>query len=565
MPQIPAQTSDEAIATWQGGRATFKDISLRIGHSALPTCRRLGRVKGAPTDDETLTCYEREAERHALEQHWAAQQGGPEAVLAGLGDQKSTIRRRAYTALWRERALQRIRAGMTRNALLAYYETHRDRFRRTSSRKLWSIFRRHDDERGPDATDALLRGLKRRHVLGESFESLARTYSHSETRATGGEVGTFSPGQLPGALEKAAFALHEGSVSEPIRLRSGSVLLRATDVVVGGDLPFESVRDQVQRLWKRQQLNAAIAEVVGETHPPSQATILSQQELAEALESGNPEMVVLDIDASPLTARQLQKRAHLDSSNRLEARGQSAARMLWRVYESEKNSRLLGASLEEKMPSELRAAANARAQQMALGERVDESIHNQAAQLLVLDDAALTAHFRANQRLFLRPHRFKVMLWSVPAGEQPVATMASMQRVHAKLVAGNTTLRRARTSLGGTLADIPRGERTAVALQLPSKAEALVKQLGTKGFTPPFHQGGKIHVVHVQQWEKPEPLPFEQVRDRVRHHLIRSTESDRQARVRNAALQSVSFQFLRSRAATLLASTSEKPRHNGSR
>jgi len=77
---------------------------------------------------------------------------------------------------------------------------------------------------------AKLRALKARVAQGETFEELARAYSDDNNRAAGGDLGWFSKGELDPDFEKAAFALKEGEVSEPVRSSFGVHLIKLTGV-----------------------------------------------------------------------------------------------------------------------------------------------------------------------------------------------------------------------------------------------------------------------------------------------------------------------------------------------
>jgi parvulin-like peptidyl-prolyl isomerase len=70
---------------------------------------------------------------------------------------------------------------------------------------------------------ALLAQARRR---GADFAELARRHSQAENAADGGEVGFVSRGQLPPDLDRAAFTLKPGQVSEPVETETGCHLLK---------------------------------------------------------------------------------------------------------------------------------------------------------------------------------------------------------------------------------------------------------------------------------------------------------------------------------------------------
>jgi parvulin-like peptidyl-prolyl isomerase len=69
--------------------------------------------------------------------------------------------------------------------------------------------------------------LKERLTRGETFEAIAReVFQDSALARNGGSLGFFGYGEMEPELERAAFALAPGELSEPVRLRIGYAVLR---------------------------------------------------------------------------------------------------------------------------------------------------------------------------------------------------------------------------------------------------------------------------------------------------------------------------------------------------
>jgi peptidyl-prolyl cis-trans isomerase SurA len=92
----------------------------------------------------------------------------------------------------------------------------------------------------------LAKDLVTRARGGEDFARLARTYSAGPTRASGGEIGEIAQGDLNPALEKVAFGLAVGSVSDPIGVDGGYRILRVTAKTSGSVVPFEAAKAQLR-------------------------------------------------------------------------------------------------------------------------------------------------------------------------------------------------------------------------------------------------------------------------------------------------------------------------------
>lgn len=93
-----------------------------------------------------------------------------------------------------------------------------------------------------DSVHAVLDGVRRRAVGGESFTALARQYSQDPgTAPQGGDLGTFGRGEMVKPFEDAAFALQVGEISDVVETPYGLHVIRLQEKEAPG---FEQVKDQ---------------------------------------------------------------------------------------------------------------------------------------------------------------------------------------------------------------------------------------------------------------------------------------------------------------------------------
>src|SRR6266540_1212358 len=82
---------------------------------------------------------------------------------------------------------------------------------------------------------------------GEDFASLARMYSASPTKSTGGDLGRLAHGDLNPELEKIAFALPVGAISDPIPSGGGYRILKVTEKTEGSVVPFDQAKEAIKQ------------------------------------------------------------------------------------------------------------------------------------------------------------------------------------------------------------------------------------------------------------------------------------------------------------------------------
>ena len=70
-----------------------------------------------------------------------------------------------------------------------------------------------------------LQDLQRKLQEGMSFEDAAKAFSSCPSAAQGGDLGSFTRGQMVKPFEEAAFALAIGEVSAPVQTSFGTHLI----------------------------------------------------------------------------------------------------------------------------------------------------------------------------------------------------------------------------------------------------------------------------------------------------------------------------------------------------
>ncbi|MBT8079546.1 MAG: SurA N-terminal domain-containing protein [Gammaproteobacteria bacterium] len=149
-----------------------------------------------------------------------------------------------YIEINREELAQN--AGVSAEELEEYYDQVANRYLQDEQRRARHILITFDDDE--DAARQQAAAITARIDAGEPFEDLARTYSKDGgTAEQGGELGTVMQSQMPGELGNAIFSMTEGEVRGPVRTEFGYHVIRLDEIVEGGPLPLDRVRDELER------------------------------------------------------------------------------------------------------------------------------------------------------------------------------------------------------------------------------------------------------------------------------------------------------------------------------
>ena len=96
-------------------------------------------------------------------------------------------------------------------------------------------------------SQALAQDLVRRARAGEDFAEMAKAYSSSPTRASGGDLGRLRKGDLTPDIEKVAFSLPVGGVSNPLPTPEGFRILKVVEKTEASQVPYEEAKADIQK------------------------------------------------------------------------------------------------------------------------------------------------------------------------------------------------------------------------------------------------------------------------------------------------------------------------------
>lgn len=128
-----------------------------------------------------------------------------------------------------------------------YYDVNKEKYRTQESVSAKHILV-DTNEKAEEVAKAIKSGM--------SFESAAKEYSSCPSCEQGGELGTFTRGQMVPEFEDAAFSLPIGVVSEPVKTQFGYHLIKVERKNESKESPFAEVEESIKNelLQKRQAM-----------------------------------------------------------------------------------------------------------------------------------------------------------------------------------------------------------------------------------------------------------------------------------------------------------------------
>jgi len=143
----------------------------------------------------------------------------------------------------------RQRVNVSSAEIKRYYEAHLSDYATGEKVKVRAIFLRVDDTSDAEAmarARAKATEIRAGARSSKAFQALAKEPSEGPGAEQGGELGTFSRGEMEGRLEEVAFALKEGEVSEPIDSGTGVTLLFVEERIGGSHRPLDEVSPEIR-------------------------------------------------------------------------------------------------------------------------------------------------------------------------------------------------------------------------------------------------------------------------------------------------------------------------------
>ena len=127
-----------------------------------------------------------------------------------------------------------------------YYEANKSKWYTPASAKISLITLKSGRNATLEDNRKLAKEIVAKYNAGEKFSDLARKYSKDDSSAKGGEWGWYKKGALNPLLDKQAFSIDAGKITEPVEIGDMIFILKVEEKKPDGISPIDDVREQIE-------------------------------------------------------------------------------------------------------------------------------------------------------------------------------------------------------------------------------------------------------------------------------------------------------------------------------
>ncbi|MDA8214226.1 MAG: peptidylprolyl isomerase [Nitrospiraceae bacterium] len=149
-----------------------------------------------------------------------------------------------------ERLMEKeVKVSLTDRDIEDYYNKNKEKFKEPEAVRLRYIYIKINPSESDGKKKAKERAKEAHSKIksGSDFARIAQTYSSDMSRIKGGDVGFVHKGMMPQDIEKVAFSLKAGQVSEILETDIGYHIIKVEEKRQSRHVPFKEIRDKLQK------------------------------------------------------------------------------------------------------------------------------------------------------------------------------------------------------------------------------------------------------------------------------------------------------------------------------
>ena len=141
------------------------------------------------------------------------------------------------------------KVNLTEEEKKAFFEANKSKFNKPESASAKHILV--DSE---ESANDILNKINSNEM---TFEAAASAHSTCPSKDAGGDLGTFTRGQMVPEFEEAVFSMNNGEVTGPVKTQFGYHLIKLENRQAGGESEYEEVKHEIERSLMYQKQSEA--------------------------------------------------------------------------------------------------------------------------------------------------------------------------------------------------------------------------------------------------------------------------------------------------------------------
>ncbi len=173
-----------------------------------------------------------------------------EDTLKKNGVTMSVFEEKVRKSLAVEKLIEKeVKVSITDEDLEEYYKKNTGKFKEPEALRIRYIYIKINpsEQDGRKKAKERIKEAYSKIKSGSDFAQIAQTYSHDMSRVKGGDVGFVHKGMMPQDIEKAAFSLKVGQVSEIIETDIGHHIVKVEEKRASRQVPFKEIKDKLKK------------------------------------------------------------------------------------------------------------------------------------------------------------------------------------------------------------------------------------------------------------------------------------------------------------------------------
>ncbi|MDO8948795.1 MAG: SurA N-terminal domain-containing protein [Desulfocapsaceae bacterium] len=153
--------------------------------------------------------------------------------------------------------------------VLAQYEKDKAAYQIPEKRHAKHILFKTEENSSSEKQTAQLKKAEEilaRARYGEDFSTLATTYSEDQSKATGGDLGTFARGRMIKEFDDAVFSMQPNTISDIIKTQFGYHIIKLENILPAVTQPLEEVRATIVTKLQTEQARPATFQMANEAY-----------------------------------------------------------------------------------------------------------------------------------------------------------------------------------------------------------------------------------------------------------------------------------------------------------